>query len=143
MSFVSFRGVRDVLIIPEIALDAGWKEIAFKIERFIKSSKNITLNAPPRFTEVNYTYANAVQESKWHIRTLHKADGTIRKGDITISRVVQGQDNELLERSLVGSFGLGLKEKPTLSEVRRWSVYMEKRFWINIYEMYGEIFLFE
>ncbi|KAG5620123.1 hypothetical protein H5410_005341 [Solanum commersonii] len=92
MSLVSLnRGGRDVLIIPEIALNAGWKEIAFKIERFIKSSKSITLNDPPRFTEVNYPYSSAVQESKWHTKTLHKADGTSRKGDITISKVDEGR----------------------------------------------------
>lgn len=145
MSLVSLnRGGRDVLIIPEIALNAGWKEIAFKIERFIKSSKSITLNDPPRFTEVNYPYSSAVQESKWHTKTLHKADGTSRKGDITISKVDEGQENELLKRSLVGSFGLGLKESPTLSEVRKWSVSAwKKAFGVNIYEMNGEMFLFE
>lgn len=68
----------------------------------LKAPKNITLNAPPRFTEVNYTYANAVQESKWHTRTLHKADETSRKGDITISKVDEGHEDELLKRNLVG-----------------------------------------
>ncbi|KAG5579153.1 hypothetical protein H5410_049780 [Solanum commersonii] len=59
---------------------------------------------------------DSVQESKWHTKTLHKADGTSRKGDITISKVDEaGRMN--FERSLVGSFGLGLKESPTLSKI--------------------------
>ncbi|KAG5578048.1 hypothetical protein H5410_058182 [Solanum commersonii] len=77
---------RDVLIIPEIALNAGWKEIAFKIER---------ANGTPRPS----------------IKLMGQAGKAISP-----YQKLMRAENELLKRSLVGSFGLGLKESPTLSK---------------------------
>lgn len=53
-------------------------------------------------------------------------------------------ENGLLGRCVVGSFNLDLKEKSTLAEIRRWSVYIWKNvFGVNIYAMGGWSFLFE
>ncbi|KAG5620116.1 hypothetical protein H5410_005334, partial [Solanum commersonii] len=50
----------------------------------------------------------------------------------------------LLGRCLVGYLEKASKEKPSLSEIRRWSFYeWKKAFGVNIYELYGDMFLFE
>uniref|UniRef100_A0A0V0IPV4 Putative ovule protein n=1 Tax=Solanum chacoense TaxID=4108 RepID=A0A0V0IPV4_SOLCH len=74
MSILSLQGnERLVLIIPELALNAGWNDIAFKIERFIKCS-NLLINAEPfRAYKEDYPYARVVHESKWQYNTLKES----------------------------------------------------------------------
>lgn len=65
MSILSLQEVaRSVIIIPESVINAGWKDVAFKIESFIKCDSQLNIPVPPRVTEMNYPYAKAVQESK-------------------------------------------------------------------------------
>lgn len=55
---------RSTLIIPEATINAGWLDVAFKIERFTQSTSHPDKAEPPRLTEANYPYAKAVKESK-------------------------------------------------------------------------------
>lgn len=65
MSILSLLGdERLVIIIPELALNAGWSDIAFKIKRFIKCYSQQSIAEPPRITDENYPYAKALRESK-------------------------------------------------------------------------------
>ncbi|WMV25768.1 hypothetical protein MTR67_019153 [Solanum verrucosum] len=73
MSILSLnRGGRSVLILPETVINAGWCDIAFRIENFINAPKTQEIVGPPRLTETNYPYAKAVQESKWPSKTIHE-----------------------------------------------------------------------
>ncbi|KAG5605851.1 hypothetical protein H5410_027343 [Solanum commersonii] len=66
MSLITLNsGGRSGLIIPELALNAGWVDIALKIERFIKSQQREKEHSFSRVTEDEYSYAEAVQQSKW------------------------------------------------------------------------------
>lgn len=58
-------GGRSVIIIPEPILNAGWHDIAFKIENFIKCSKRQLPATISRLAESNYPYSKAVCDSKW------------------------------------------------------------------------------
>lgn len=80
MSILSInKGGRSVVIISEIALNAGWCDIAFKIENFIKVPKRQEIEGPPRLTEINFPYSKAVQESKWHSKPICDAEVTSKK----------------------------------------------------------------
>lgn len=71
MSILALNGEGgSTLIIPEAALNAGWLNIAFKIERFINSSSHLDKTDPPRLTEASYPYAKAVQDSNWQTKKL-------------------------------------------------------------------------
>lgn len=52
------RGGRSGLIIPELALNAGWLEIGLKIDRFIKC-KTVKEKIPSTKVVADYSYANA------------------------------------------------------------------------------------
>lgn len=85
MSILSLKGEgRSVIIIPELASNAGWKDIAFKIERFIYYAPKLNVTVPPRNTVDNYPYVKAVKEIKWQSNTLREADVSTKKGDISI-----------------------------------------------------------
>lgn len=49
MSILSLHGLeRSVIIVPELALNAGWNDIAFKIQRFIQCSHPLKTVEQPR-----------------------------------------------------------------------------------------------
>lgn len=107
MSILSLHGLeRSVIIIPELALNAGWKEIAFKIERFIQCSNHKTLAEHSRFIKEDLSCASVAGESKWHSNL---RDSTIAadKGDIRISLPPGVKDTGLYKRCLVASFEEG------------------------------------
>lgn len=62
-----------ITVIPELAMNAGWHDITFKIERFIKCSKRMEVPRPPRITTTNYSYAKTVKDSKWQSKTIKEA----------------------------------------------------------------------
>ncbi|WMV42289.1 hypothetical protein MTR67_035674 [Solanum verrucosum] len=69
MSITSINnGGRSVLVIPELAMNAGWYDIAPKIESFIKCPKSLEKVGPPRVTEASYPYARAVKDRTWQNR---------------------------------------------------------------------------
>ncbi|WMV13602.1 hypothetical protein MTR67_006987 [Solanum verrucosum] len=105
-------GGRSVIIIPEPVLNAGWYDLAFKIENFIKCSKTQVLANTSRLAESNYPYSKAVCDSKW-----------ISKGhrETKVANTADRQKDGLLKRCLVGYLAKAIKEKPSLSEIRRWS----------------------
>ncbi|KAF3624451.1 hypothetical protein FXO38_30262 [Capsicum annuum] len=133
MSIISLNaGGRSVIIISEPVLNAGWCDIAFKIEDFIKSSKRQAPTNLSRITQLNYPYAKALRDSKWIAKDHHEATTSHK------------QEVGLLNRCLAGFLEKVSKEKPSLSEIRRWSsVKWKKTFGVNIYELYGDMFLFE
>ncbi|KAF3643459.1 hypothetical protein FXO37_21978 [Capsicum annuum] len=49
----------------KLATNAGWYDIAFKIESFIRCFENLVKPSPSRVTEAAYPYARAVKDSKW------------------------------------------------------------------------------
>ncbi|WMV30144.1 hypothetical protein MTR67_023538 [Solanum verrucosum] len=71
MSLITLNsGGRSGLIIPELALNAGWVDIALKIERFIKCQQREKEHSFSKVTEDEYSYAEAVQQSKKEKPTL-------------------------------------------------------------------------
>ncbi|KAF3627788.1 hypothetical protein FXO37_29681 [Capsicum annuum] len=78
------KGGRFVLVIPEVTVNAGWYDIAFKIERFIKCCKRMELEGPARVTEANYPYAKAVKDSKWQSKALREAEITNNASNIEV-----------------------------------------------------------
>ncbi|KAG5576280.1 hypothetical protein H5410_056414 [Solanum commersonii] len=124
MSIVAINaGGRSDTIIPEPVLNAGWHDLAFKIENFIKCPKRLIPTSLPRLVNPRYPYSKA------------------ETGEKSSS---EKQEDGLLGRCLVGYLEKASKEKPSLSEIRRWSSYeWKKAFGVNIYELYGDMFLFE
>ncbi|WMV19344.1 hypothetical protein MTR67_012729, partial [Solanum verrucosum] len=145
ISIISINnGGRSILVIPELALNVGWHDIAFKIESFIKCSKRMEVPGPPRITKSNYPYAKAVKDGKWQTETIQEAEITNNASIIEVLTHAEDQEIGLLERCLVGHLEGQMKEKPTLPEIRRWlSTLWKKAFGVDIYEMYGGMFLFE
>ncbi|KAG5624657.1 hypothetical protein H5410_009875 [Solanum commersonii] len=122
ISIISINnGGRSILVIPELALIAGWHDIAFKIERFIKCSKRMEVPGPPRITKANYPYAKAVKDRKWQSETIKEAEITNNASIIEVLTHAEDQENGFLERCLVGHLEGQMKEKPTLLEIRRQS----------------------
>ncbi|KAG5620115.1 hypothetical protein H5410_005333 [Solanum commersonii] len=81
MSIVAINvGGRSVTIIPEPVLNAGWYDLAFKIENFIKCPKRLIPTSLPRLVNPRYPYSKAVRDSKWLSKN-HKeiGDKLIRK----------------------------------------------------------------
>lgn len=97
------RGGRLVLIIPKTDLNAGWCDIAFKIENFINVPKRQEIALPPKLTEINYPYAKAIQESKWPGKTIREAEVRSKKGRIEIDEILDHEGEGLLTRCLVGN----------------------------------------
>ncbi|PHT70574.1 hypothetical protein T459_25678 [Capsicum annuum] len=138
------RGGRTGLIIPEIAVNAGWLDIASKIDRFIKSQRKKQITPSSRNTEADYPYASVIQESKWQTRNIHTAEINSKRGTPEVLEKTDAQEDELLRRCLVGYCSEESKERPTLGDIRRWSTTTWKKvFRVNIYELYSEMFLFE
>lgn len=89
MSLITVNsGGRSGLIIPERALNAGWVDIALKIERFIKCQQREKEHSFPRVTADDYPYAEVVQQSKWGSSNLRRAEITNKKGSILITKPV-------------------------------------------------------
>nr|XP_016434773.1 PREDICTED: uncharacterized protein LOC107761115 [Nicotiana tabacum] len=145
MSILSFkRDNREVIIIPELALNAGWRDIAFKIERFIKCSSQLNFIGPPRLSVANYPYAKAVQEREWQSNNLHEAVVSTNKRGITILEPNGMKDNGLLTRCIIGYFEKETTERPTLSDIRRWAcITWKTTFGVNMYRMAENLFLSE
>ena len=97
--------VRSVIIIPEPVLNAGWYDIAFKIENFIKCSKTEVLPNTSRLAESNYPCSKTVSDSKW-----------ISKGhrETKMANTADRQKDGLLKRCLVGYRAKAIKEKSSL-----------------------------
>lgn len=76
-----------------------------------------------------------MRDSKWPLKN-HKETEETSSSD--------KQEDGLLGRCPVGYLEKDIKEKPSLSEIRRWSSSeWKKAFGVNIYELYGDMFLFE
>ncbi|OIT37211.1 hypothetical protein A4A49_56351, partial [Nicotiana attenuata] len=133
---------RSVIIVPEAAFNAGWLEIALKIERFIKGGERRNVFKAYKEVEEGLQYSNIVRNHKWVGRELNDAKVNEDGGIIHISG--NYKHNELLGRCLVGFFPEDSPEIVTLSEVRKWASYSWKQTKeINIYEMDKHRFLFE
>ncbi|KAG5595242.1 hypothetical protein H5410_036474 [Solanum commersonii] len=138
------REERSGLIIPEIADNAGWLDIASKIPRFIKYQRKKEMTPNTRMTDADYPYASVLQESKWQTRSLRTAEINSKKGIVEVLDKMDAQEDGLLGRCLVGYCREESKKGPTLAEIRRWStITWKKVFGLNIYELYDEMFLFE
>ncbi|KAH0633300.1 hypothetical protein KY284_036086 [Solanum tuberosum] len=89
----------------------------------------------PRLVNTRYPYSKAVKDSKWLSKNHKETEETSSS---------EKQEDGFLGRCLVGYLEKASKEKPSLSEIRRWSSYeWKKAFGVNIYELYGDMFLFE
>ncbi|KAG5624666.1 hypothetical protein H5410_009884 [Solanum commersonii] len=147
ISIISIQGKsRTVLIVPEISFNAGWWDLATKIEKFISYKANKSVNKNYRMVDKEIPYAETVRRSKWSSREINSAVIKERgDGDtIFINGVLNQPRNELLGRSLVGSFPINGSEMPTLLEVCRWaSKNWSQAHGLNIYEMGNNCFLFQ
>ncbi|KAH0735084.1 hypothetical protein KY285_010791 [Solanum tuberosum] len=125
MSFLALIGeTREVIIVPELGINAGWRDIAFKIEGFINTTPQCLVK---QHSKPTIPYARVVERSKWQQQSHKEANASI-----------EGP----LGRSITGLFGGS--ERPTLTAVRKWaSSTWKKAFGVDIYEMAGHIFLFE
>jgi len=69
---------------------------------------------------------------------------TKRHRETEMASKLDKQEDGLLSRCLVGHLEKASKASPSLSEIRRWSSSeWKKTFGVNIYELYGNMFLFE
>lgn len=101
-------------------------------ENFIKCPKRLEETVPPKPTNANYPYARAVRESKCQSNKLHDAEITYKEGNIEIVSQDDSKDNGLL-RCLIGQLEGAKKEKPSLTEIGRWSSLLwKKAFGVNI-----------
>ncbi|KAG5615576.1 hypothetical protein H5410_015400 [Solanum commersonii] len=144
ISIIKTQGKRRaVIFIPEWSLNFGWMDISTKITRFINAKAQKISKVVHRKTEEGLLYSDSVRNNKWTTRELNAAKIQQKGNSIIISEVTTKSQNELLEKSVVGSFP---EEIPnvTLSEVRRWVVSSWKHYLgINIYELGHNRFLFE
>lgn len=105
MSIISLHGLeRSVIIIPEMAINAGWNEIAFKIERFIQYVNHSLLTEQLRPIKKDLSYAHVAGESKWHSDVLSDLTVTSSKADFNFTVSPGTKDTGLFKRCIVASF---------------------------------------
>jgi len=145
ISIISIQGKsRAVLIVPEISFNAGWWDLATKIEKFIHYKANKTVNQNYKMVDKEIPYAETVRRSRWSSREINSAVIKERGDTILINGGLNQPRNELLGKSLVGCFPTNGSEMATLSEVRRWaSKNWNQAHGLNVYEMGNNCFLFE
>lgn len=145
ITIISVQGRRrSVIIIPEMAFNTGWLDIALKIERFINNKSNRTVINAPRITEEGLLYSETTRRHKWSSREMNEAMIQTEGDTIRISGESNPTQNVLLGRSLVGSLPEDISDIPVLSEIRRWaSSTWKQAHGTNIYEMGHNLFLFE
>ncbi|KAH0713250.1 hypothetical protein KY289_009209 [Solanum tuberosum] len=69
-------------------------------------------------------------------QSIRTAEIKSRNGNIKVTDRMDDQEDSLLKRCAVGYCGEELKEKPTLSDIRRWSsTNRKKAFGVNIYNL--------
>ncbi|KAG5589143.1 hypothetical protein H5410_039657 [Solanum commersonii] len=134
---------KTIIIVPEWSFNSGWLDIATKITNFINVKITRTIKLLHRTTEEGILYAEVVKNNKWSTREMNDA-GVNRKGNsLFISEDASKTQNELLDRSVVGSLSEEISNVH-LAEICRW----ENSSWkhhhgIYIYEMGRNQFLFE
>lgn len=145
ITIVSVQGDnRSVIIFPEVAFNVGWKDIAFKIDRFIKEDTSPFITNFLRKADPEIPYAATLRASKWQSNDQKEAMVNTCNNKIVVDRGDASTENGLFARCVVGHFRSDLKEMPTLSDLRRWVVSTWKNtFGVNIYEMADSFFLFE
>ncbi|OIS97373.1 hypothetical protein A4A49_12587 [Nicotiana attenuata] len=100
-----------VIVILELALNAGWKDIALKIERFIMFSTQLSNAEPSRTFKEDCHFAKAVRESNWQTNTLREAAITANKGDIIVMEPAGMEDTSLLKRCITGNMAEQIRQK--------------------------------
>lgn len=73
---------RVVIIVPEVATDAGWDEIASKIERFIQCSHQLKNAVQPKLFKKDLSYATAAGERKWRSNTSGETKISYSEGNL-------------------------------------------------------------
>lgn len=127
-----------------MAFNTGWLDIALKIERFINYKGHLLVTNVPKRTEEGLLYSDTIKRYKWSSRDIQEATIQAIRGIIHIEGGNNSIQNDLLERSMVGSLLEDIFDIPTLSEIRRWASSSWKRVHgTNIYEMGRNRFLFE
>ncbi|KAF3621221.1 hypothetical protein FXO37_32903 [Capsicum annuum] len=120
MSILTLNGLeRSVLIVPELALNEGWSEVAFKIERFIQCPHQLKNVVQPRLFKRDLPYVKAVGESKWKSNTLGETTISYNEGDLQVTVSPGAKDTRLSRRCTVDSFKKGETELPSLLDMRR------------------------
>lgn len=134
---------RVVIIVPELAIDVGWDEIASKIERFIQCSHQLKNAVQPKHFKKDLSYATAAGES-WISNTSGETKISYSERNLQLAEAPRARDTGLFKRCIVGSFDEGETQLPSLSDIWRWiAVCWKGVFGINIYEMANNMFLFE
>ncbi|KAF3652347.1 hypothetical protein FXO37_17559 [Capsicum annuum] len=138
------REDRSVSIVPETDISAGWGNVAFKIQSFIKCTPLKVMKTKCRTFHKQVRFAKVISDTKWQSNnsdtSTSKGKGKLTETDEAFKSREQG----LVGRCIFGSFGKNKAENPTLSDVRCWtSTVWKKVFGVNIYEMMDGCFLFE
>lgn len=128
MSIPSLKGEAIlVIMVTELASNTCWRYVAFKSETLLNALINRTPNYLLGWLIKTSLFAKVAKDSKWQTQP--------PRDDIVNSK-------GLVEICLAADFVFF--EWSTLSDVRRWSSSVwRKAFDVNIYEMAGNLFLFE
>lgn len=124
---------RSIVIILEMAFNTGWLDIAMKIERFINCTSHKRDINVHKNTEEGLLYSETVRRSKWPSREMNSATVKEETRTIYIYGGANSTHNELLSRSLVGSFSEDIPDIPSLSEIRRWVSSLESNHMQSTY----------
>lgn len=66
MSIISLKGESiDVIIEPKLAINVGWRDIAFKIEKFINGNTMPIAKHLPKMINRDIKFSKVVKDSKW------------------------------------------------------------------------------
>ncbi|XP_075097622.1 uncharacterized protein LOC107798738 isoform X2 [Nicotiana tabacum] len=89
ISIISLQGKarnkrRSTIIIPEMAFNTGWTNIAVKISNFIKCKTQKAVTVTPRNTE-DLPYSETIRRNKWTTREMNEAFVQEKDGIISIS----------------------------------------------------------
>jgi len=105
ISIISIQGKsRAVLIVPEISFNAGWWDLATKIEKFIHYKANKTVNQNYKMVDKEIPYAETVRRSRWSSREINSAVIKERGDTILINGGLNQPRNELLGKALLVAF---------------------------------------
>ncbi|KAF3640859.1 hypothetical protein FXO38_21903 [Capsicum annuum] len=120
ISIVTVQGRNgSIIIIPELTLNAGWGDVAFNIDNFIKEQNCAFISYSCKKADPKIPYEDSVGTRKWQSK---EASKSLVRNKTTLSPVSGGdanQENGLLRRCIVGNLSRDEEEKPTLTDIRK------------------------
>lgn len=119
-----------------MAFNAGWVDIAHKLEKFIDYKGKKTVQVPSRTIEEALLCSYTIKRNKWTSKEMNVAEIHEKEGILHISD--RHNHSDALSTSLVGTFQEGILE------ARHWaSSSWKQAHGVNVYEVGQGRFLFE